>query len=306
MQSIVSGSTIAPIPFSAARASLRSSAGLGWDGFGAELIGISAGVHRVPAVDHHRIGVHVGAPVRANCLCNGRRLARLQSHGDADVIPAGLDGEWADDGDCTVLRIWLANEFVERTVGQLDLKPSRAQIRPQLQLRDKRLEHLAWALRAELESDSASDPLYAESLCTAIVVRLIDASPKEEKRRRVLMPKAAARVIDYIESHLDTPLTLAELAALVGLSVPHFKVLFRETVGMPVHRYVVGRRVERACALLRDGRFSAAQVALETGFAHQSHLAYWTRRLVGVTPREIAAASSTSAQMNADRGSVTP
>jgi AraC family transcriptional regulator len=268
--------------------SLRSSAALGWQGFGVEMLGIPAGEHRIPATTHHRIGVHVGTPVKARCLCDGRRVARIQAQGDADVIPAGLDGVWTDESDCTILRIWISDEFARTTAGQLDLDPARAHIRPQFQLRDRRLQYLAWALRAELEAEEASDALYAESLCTAVVVRLLEGTPEPDNRRRSLAPNAAARVIDFIESNLDKHLTLAELAALVDLSVPHFKVLFRETLGMPVHQYVIHRRVERAKALLLQGRLSVTQIALEAGFAHQSHMAHWVQRLLGATPREIA------------------
>jgi len=283
----MNGVNPALIPHSSARVSLRSSASLGWSGFGAELLGVAAGAHRVPPQAHHRIGVHVGAPVRAVCRCNGQRSARIQAHGDADVVPAGLDGEWADDASCTILSISIADDFARTTFDQLELRGAGAQIHPQFQLRDARFQHLAWAMRAELEAEDTSDPLYAESLCTAMLVRLAGVASRLESGRRTLSPRAAARVIDYIEANLDTRLTLTELAALVELSVPHFKVLFRDTMGMPVHRHVVERRVERAKALLLQGRLSASQVALDTGFAHQSHMAHWMKRLLGVTPRDI-------------------
>jgi AraC family transcriptional regulator len=276
------------IPHSASRVSLRSSASLGWSGFGAQMLGITAGLHRIPALAVHRIGVHVGAPIRADCRCDGKRSMRIQAHGDTNVIPAGLEGEWRDDASCKVLHIWMTDEFVRNTFDQLGLRASDAHIRYRDQLRDPRLTHLAWALRAELEAEDASDPLYAESLCTAITVRLVGATASPDGRRRTLMPRAAASVTDYIEAHLDERLTLAKLASLVQLSVPHFKVLFRETFGVPVHRYVVERRVERAKALLMHGRLNASQVALEVGFAHQSHMANWMKRLLGVTPRDIA------------------
>ncbi|KIP14151.1 helix-turn-helix domain protein [Burkholderia sp. MSHR3999] len=275
---------------------LRSSAERGWQGFGAALLGIRAGTHRIPAADYHRVGVHVGAPVRAHCVCDGSRSARIQAHGDADVIPAGLPGQWTDDGDCRILRISISDAFARATFDQLELKPSQAQIRRRMQVRDPRLQHIAWALSAELEADDASDPLYAESLCTALVARLVDAAPAFRDRRRALAPKAAARVIDYIEGNLERRLTLSELAALVAISVPHFKVLFRETLGMPVHQYVVQRRVERAKALLLEGRLSISQVALEAGFAHPSHMANWMNRLLGATPREIARSAANATQ----------
>jgi AraC family transcriptional regulator len=277
-----------PQPHSGSRIALRSSKMLGWQGFGAELVNVSAGLHRMPAFQHHRVGVHVGAPVRARCMCNERRHVRLQAHGDADVIPAGLDGQWSDETACTIFSVWIGKDFLQRTVDQLALKSTDAQLRPQFQMRDPRFQHLAWALRAELEADEASDPLYAESLCTAMVVRLIGAAPALDDRRRTLAPRTAARVIEFIEAHLDQRLTLSELAALADLSVPHFKVLFRETLGVPVHRYVVQRRVERAKTLLLEGKLSASQIALDTGFAHQSHMAHWMGRLLGVTPRELS------------------
>jgi AraC family transcriptional regulator len=276
-----------PQPHSGSRIALRTGKTLGWQGFGAELVNVSAGLHRIPAFRHHRVGVHVGAPVRARCLCNERRYARIQAHGDADVIPAGLDGQWSDETACTIFSVWIGEDFAQRTIEQLALKSGDAQLRPQFQMRDPRFQHLAWALRAELEADDASDPLYAESLCTAMVVRLIGGAPALEDRRRTLAPRTAARVIEFIEAHLDQRLTLSDLAALADLSVPHFKVLFRETLGMPVHRYVVQRRVERARTLLLQGKLNASQIALDAGFAHQSHMAHWMGRLLGITPREL-------------------
>lgn len=53
-----------PQPHSGSRLTLRSSRLLGWQGFGAELVNVSAGLHRIPAFKYHRVGVHVGAPVR--------------------------------------------------------------------------------------------------------------------------------------------------------------------------------------------------------------------------------------------------
>lgn len=266
---------------------LRSSADRGWKGFGAELIAFPAGAYRVPAGTAHRIGFHVGAPIKAYCRCDDSRSSRIQAHGDADVIPAGLDGEWIDESDSTILRIWMTDEFARATLDQLGLNASQTRIRPQFQLRDPRLQHLAWGLHAELASDLPSAPLYAESLVTAMMVRLAQGLPSVGTRRQTLGPRASRLVVEFIESHLDQRLTLSELAALVELSVPHFKVLFRETFGMPAHRYVLQRRVERARDLLLQGKLSATQIALETGFSHQSHMAHWMSRLLGATPRQM-------------------
>ncbi|MGF6987039.1 AraC family transcriptional regulator [Paraburkholderia atlantica] len=213
----------APAPHSGSRIAVRTSRALGWQGFGAELVNVSAGLHRMAAFVHHRVGVHVGAPVTARCLCDARRHTRIQAHGDVDVIPAGVEGQWNDDAACTIFSVWFTEDFARRTVEQLALKSADAQLRPRFQMRDPRFQHLAWALRAELEADDASDPLYAESLCTAMLVRLIGVEPNVSNRRRTLAPRTAARVIEFIDAHLDQRLTLDELAMQAQLSVPHFK-----------------------------------------------------------------------------------
>jgi AraC family transcriptional regulator len=276
----------------AARTRLHSSEHLNWSGFGAELVDIAAGAHRVPAMNEHRVGVHVGAPVTAHCRCDGRRMSRVQSQGDADVIPAGLDGEWADDADCTILRIGFSDDFARRTLAQLGKRGADARIMPRFQWRDARFQHLAWALRAELEAAHASDALYAESLCVAMIVRLAHADDVFDTKssKPMLTRRIAMRVTDYIDAHLDTRLTLAELADVADFSVPHFKVLFRATFGAPVHRYVVERRIERAKCLLAQNRMPVSRIALECGFAHASHMAYWMKRTLGITPRDIISA----------------
>jgi AraC family transcriptional regulator len=95
------------------------------------------------------------------------------------------------------------------------------------------------------------------------------------------------RLLAHIEDNLDGALTLGNLAGVAGLSASHLKALFRQSMGVPVHQYVVRRRVERASTLLRSGNLSSSEVALASGFAHQSHLARQMRRLLGVTPTAV-------------------
>jgi AraC family transcriptional regulator len=94
-------------------------------------------------------------------------------------------------------------------------------------------------------------------------------------------------VLGYIEDNLGRDLALGEIAGVVGLSVSHFKTLFRKSLGMPTHQYLIRRRVERAAMQLRRGRMPIGQIALENGFCHQSHLALHTRRVLGLTPQEL-------------------
>ena len=69
-------------------------------------------------------------------------------------------------------------------------------------------------------------------------------------------------MIEYIESNLDQDLSLVELARIADFSVSHFKPMFKQATGVPVHRFVMERRVERARVLLLEGRHSITDIAL--------------------------------------------
>jgi len=91
------------------------------------------------------------------------------------------------------------------------------------------------------------------------------------------------RALQHIEQHLGQPLSLAELAALAGLSVWRFATVFRQQMGLSPHRYICRLRVELAQALIRAG-MPPATVASEAGFYDQSHLSRHFKSWCGMTP----------------------
>ena len=74
------------------------------------------------------------------------------------------------------------------------------------------------------------------------------------------------------------------LAEFVGLSAWHFARAFKQTAGVPPHRFVLQSRVERVKHLLVETELPVAQIAVAAGFADQSHCARWFREIVGITP----------------------
>lgn len=261
-------------------------------GVGVETRRIAAGLTYVPASLNHRLGIHVGAPVNASCHCDGKRHRRVQSHGDIDIVPAGLDGDWEDDADCTILRLWVSPALVRQAARDLEIDPDRIVVNPQFQRRDPRIEHIAHALATGLSPDVPSDRLYFESLARALAMQLIHgaASLRTVAARQTLSSGQKRRLDEFIEANLDQDLSLDALAQVAAISVSHLKVLFRRTFGMPPHQYVIHRRVERAKILLHEGEMPLSQIALETGFAHQSHMAQSMKRVLGVTPAALTRA----------------
>jgi AraC-like DNA-binding protein len=126
--------------------------------------------------------------------------------------------------------------------------------------------------------DDPTDPL------SQLEIRRYEKAEQTNKR---LSDRRLRQVFVYIEDNLAENIALADLAAVVGLSVSHFNVLFREAVGLSPHQYLIRRRVERAKNLLGEGKLSISQIAAETGFAHQSHLARHMHRMLGIAPKAL-------------------
>jgi AraC-like DNA-binding protein len=92
------------------------------------------------------------------------------------------------------------------------------------------------------------------------------------------------RVTAYIENNLHRELRLEELAAITYMSPYHFARLFKRATGISPHRFVVGRRIDAATALLTESTSSISSIARAVGFRTASHFATTVRRITGMTP----------------------
>jgi AraC family transcriptional regulator len=251
---------------------------------------VPIGLTEPPLDSSHILDIHLGNTVHTTCSIESRERRGLQAHGSFCVLPAGASGRWFFERPAHALLVRLTPALFLETAETMGLR--NAELNPSIHVRDPQIERLGWILQAEHDDGYASGRLFTDSLATAVAARLLSlqsrGAPSAVKPSRALPGRQLRNVLDYIEEHLDESLTLAELAAVAGFSLSHFKPLFRQAVGRPVHRYVLERRVERARTLLLTGNRTMIEIALEAGFAHQSHMARCVRRLLGVSPSQIA------------------
>ena len=86
-------------------------------------------------------------------------------------------------------------------------------------------------------------------------------------------------------SHEDWP--VARLARVSGVAKDHFARSFKEAFGVPPHRYLLTRRIERATALLRDTELSITEIAFETGWKSLGTFGRTFRDVTGAHPGAI-------------------
>jgi len=251
------------------------------------------GVAEYPGSAYTSISVHVGAPVQMECRRRGESHCGTAIHGDIDIIPASTVSLWELKERDTAFVMSVAPRVLQAAVEDVDLDPARLEIVNRFQMRDPQLEHIAWAAMAEMEHGFPCGRLYLESLATLLAGQLVSYHSTYRPRRAEIRGGFSERklkaVLAFIEENLAGQLSLSQIAGAAGMSVSHCTVRFRESVGSPIHQYVIRRRLERAVALIREGKLPMSQIALESGFSHQSHLAMHMRRQLGVSPKSLQA-----------------
>ena len=105
-----------------------------------------------------------------------------------------------------------------------------------------------------------------------------------EAPRQGLAPWQVRRVLAYIDAKLDTSLKNKDLAAIAHLSLFHFNVAFRNSVGDSPHEYIIRRRMERAQGLMLSTEKPLSEIAVECGLADQAHLTRLFHSIVGQSP----------------------
>lgn len=93
--------------------------------------------------------------------------------------------------------------------------------------------------------------------------------------------------VDYIHQHLQDPLTVPQLAALVNLSESRFRSLFAAQVGAAPGQYLQRLRLRRARLLLERTFLSVKEVMALVGCSDPSHFARDFRREHGVAPSDV-------------------
>jgi AraC-like DNA-binding protein len=131
--------------------------------------------------------------------------------------------------------------------------------------------------------------LERETCLVAVLAQLVARHAQQPNSAPHIPSHSAAVQIarDYLHAHYAEDISLEALAQAVYLSPFHLSRQFSGQFGLPPHAYLTQIRIHHARQLLRMG-VSPAEVALSTGFAHQSHLTSVFKRVLGWTPGQYA------------------
>lgn len=201
-------------------------------------------------------------------------------------IPAGCSWKGWEVGDPTAayLSISVDQAFVTKLFDRT-LSSGPPSLSPDLGCEDAVIMNAARGIGAEIHEQYPLSTLLVESYAATIFAQLARKQRYAPPVRKGGLASAnLSRVLQRIEDKLVTDLSLGQLAAVAGLSVPHFCRTFKQTLGCPPHTFIIRRRVERAKEYLRHSSMTVTDVALASGFSSSSHFSNAFRREVGTTP----------------------
>jgi AraC family transcriptional regulator len=207
------------------------------------------------------------------------------SPGQVHILPANVPVAFRLFGPSESIVVSLHQRLLSEVKAGQDAMD--VQLRFGFGLDDGLIRQLIMALEQEANSPDA-DSGYVQALGAALAAHLVRkyascVKVRSPQRRRVMKP-GLSEVLDYIEQNISGRLTLPALAKVAQLSVFALVRSFKTSTGLPPHRYILRKRVERAKVLLSDAALSIAEVALRCGFGDQSAFTTTFRRITNQTP----------------------
>jgi AraC family transcriptional regulator len=169
-----------------------------------------------------------------------------------------------------------------------DAGQDAASLAPRLFFEHASLWHSVLKLKEMLEDPAFEDEPYFEALGILLAHEIVHVhstlSATQPPARGGLAPWQQRIVTGYIEEHLTEAIPLSTLAGLVRLSPYYFCRAFKQSLGVPPHRYHINRRIERAKHMLLEREQSVTHIGLALGFGETSSFSAAFRKATGTTP----------------------
>lgn len=247
---------------------------------------------RVVSQSGYAFTINVGPSFRMDLRLAGERSAATVGTGSLLALPPGGDVRLACSGleNYRSLTLVCDSNYLERAAFGAGLPFSSQGLSPSWSPQsDPQTLSLSQAVVTELQSEHCMPMLLdmlTLSLSIHILRRAANATPKLPQAATGLAPHALRRVIDYMRAHLQETISLDTLASVAGLSTYHFCRMFKQSTGMPPHRYLAQLRIDRAQELLQRTGTPIGDIAFCTGFGSASQFSHFFRKHAGCTPQE--------------------
>jgi AraC family transcriptional regulator len=263
-----------------------SSAGLGWSTMFASLQREEPFRGRFEANANALLVTAASGPVDITYRIDGRVVSRHLQEKGIFFLPPRRDCEVTLNTPLNSIHVYLRPELFSGSEDKA--QNSDFGLLPLLGEPEPLTSNLLAVVEEMVREGDTSCSLLADSISHAIANRLVVLNARKRNAtcavERQLSTRSVRSVRDFVEANISDCITLDDLAAICGVSPEYFIRVFKSSLGVSPHRYVVGVRIHHAKLLLTDPNIGLAEVARQCGFAHQQHFTNTFRRMTGLSP----------------------
>lgn len=191
-------------------------------------------------------------------------------------------------GQAKIQQIYIDDAVIRETAASM-LKgdPDKVTLLGFQGIYDATMKRVALDILHEARFPSAGGDLMADNLAQNLAILLLRRNAGDTIRepfRGRLSNDEMAQIACFLEDHIEDTGGLDTLAGLVGMDVFSFTRAFKATTGETAHRFLIERRIARACDRLRASDESIAEIAYACGFSSQAHMTSTFTKHLGIAP----------------------
>jgi AraC family transcriptional regulator len=277
---------------------LESSLERGWPGLFAERRAHPAGALQPFTPPFTEVSLLIRGVATVTRQAGGVYQQTLADPGTIWLSPAGLREEFTviSTDLAEVMHLYLpAKPFAALAIDDPAL--ATAELLYCAGFRDPLIEQIVEVILGEMRSETPSGRILVQSVAHSLTARLLHrysslslSLPPTKLKRPQLDSRRLQRVLAFIEAHIETDITVAQLAAAARLSEFHFSRAFKATTDRSPYRYVSDRRLSHARWLLTETDRSLADIADACQFSSPGNFSRAFQRAAGMTPAKYRAA----------------
>ncbi|MEM8825187.1 MAG: AraC family transcriptional regulator [Pseudomonadota bacterium] len=224
---------------------------------------------------------------------DGGRNTEKNRPGGTTLIPANVTSAWDLSEGIELLQMQISDSYLRRFASlEFDIDADRLEMHDRIDVEDPFVRDLAGLVLQELKRDQGPSDMLLEhfdSVLSGHILRsysnmsdLVDTQTMTERGRKD--EEAVRRAQEILLDRLSENISADDLARTLGISPFRLMRCFKAELGVSIHRFVMESRVAfvRDRLLHSDDRLIA--IALDAGFASQSHMTSSYTSLVGISP----------------------
>lgn len=237
--------------------------------------------------DHHTLSLY---------LNGGHETQRTDMQSDFGapgrfcLLPQGATSQWQLGSPQQFIHLYFDDNYIKQLALQVfDIDPRAIQL-PELNfVEDAMIENV---IRQSVVSEDWSQqysPMLMKQITDTVLVSMLQRMVGTRKNAVMtggLPPNVIKLVRDFMEANYQRQIYLSELADLAKLSEYHFCRMFKISLAQTPQAYLLAIRLEHVKRLMKNSKQSLADIALQCGFANQSHMGRYFKKAMGVAPRD--------------------